>query len=138
MRAAKASGALGRELRRLQWQAMDYSRGVTPIGPGGGCLQRVEGHDRFAYFEEALAAVGRLAGHPPECKLQITEAKSFLRAAYGEAGGSLASRLSKLSTGRNALAHPDVGFVSAIADLAQGRGGAAPLRRSLVSEIDDL
>ncbi len=70
-------------------------------------------------MEEALAAVGRLAGLPPGQRLRIAEAKAVLRAAHGAVGGSVASRLSRMSKGRNALAHPDVGLLAAIAVLGE-------------------
>ena len=69
-------------------------------------------------LEVSLCAVGRLAGWSPEQRVHITEAKAYLRSSYGAAGGSMASRISRLSKGRNVAAHPDVGLPSAIACLA--------------------
>ena len=69
-------------------------------------------------LEVSLCAVGRLAGWSPEQRVHITEAKAYLRSSYGAAGSSMASRISRLSKGRNVAAHPDVGLPSAIACLA--------------------
>ena len=71
-------------------------------------------------MEEALAAVGRLAGRPG--KLQVPEAKATLR-TLGEDGRRLASRLGLLSKWRNGRAHPDVCLVrdiEAAAAMEQG------------------
>ena len=64
-------------------------------------------------MEEALLAVGQLAGGPGASALRITEAKSVLR-GIGDLGCKLASRLGRLSKARNASAHPDVGLVKDI------------------------
>ena len=115
LRAAKASGASGRELRRLQWQAFESSRGVALGGPGGGCLQRLE--------EEVLVAVA--AGSGVAGRISVPEAKTTLRRC-GPGGRHLASRLGRLSRGRNAQAHPDVGLVGEVAGILRPADGEKP------------
>ena len=69
----------------------------------------------MAALEEALAAVGRLAGR--QGKMQVPEAKATLR-TLGDDGRRLASRLGLLSKWRNGRAHPDVCLVRDIEAVA--------------------
>jgi hypothetical protein len=42
LRAARASGAVGRELRRLQWQALEWSHGAVAIPMGSNKFESIE------------------------------------------------------------------------------------------------
>ena len=100
--------AAGRKGLAARAGAAELGLRRRPATAAGACA--VEGGGAINVMEESLLAVGRLAGCPPEQRVQISEAKAFLRSAYGLAGGIMASRLSRLSKDRNALAHLDVGL----------------------------
>ncbi len=124
----RSSGAAGGRVRavaaELEFRRRPSTAAVAVAGDAGAVASTL--------LEESLIAVGRLAGLPPGRRLQITEAKAFLRTAHGAAGGLMASRLSRLSKGRNAVVHPDVGLPSAIAGMGACTEGA--VRRLLVAE----
>ena len=85
------------ERRRLAARACGQAQ-ASRHPPGDG---RRDVLDRL---EEVLAVAGQSLGVP---KPNVTTVKSVLRA---RGRGDLASRLSRLSKGRNAMAHPDVGL----------------------------
>ena len=76
-----------------------------------------------AAMEEALHAVADLAGKP---RINIVDAKDWLRQHGGATGKSLASRLAKLSKARNVAAHPDTSLVGDIRACQHVTRGADP------------
>ena len=76
-----------------------------------------------AAMEEALHAVADLAGKP---RINIVDAKDWLRQHGGATGKGLASRLAKLSKARNVAAHPDVSLVGDLRACHYDTCGAYP------------
>ena len=74
-------------------------------------------------MEEALHAVADRAGKP---RINIVDAKDWLRQHGGATGKSLASRLAKLSKARNVAAHPDTSLVGDIRACQHVTRGADP------------
>ena len=103
----------GRKRLAARAVAADLEFRRRPTTPAG-TLAAAAGGGAFSVMEESLLAAGRLAGLPPGHRMQISDAKALLRSTYGVAGGLMAARLSRLSKGRNALAHLDVGLPAAI------------------------
>ena len=106
-------------------------RPTTPAGT----LAAAAGGGAFSVMEESLLAAGRLAGLPPGHRMQISDAKALLRSTYGVAGGLMAARLSRLSKGRNALAHLDVGLPAAIHGLNAAGSGCSCSSRECRSRL---
>ena len=98
LRAAKASGSSGRELRRLQWQALECSRGTSPDVPDGQCVLAWR-------LEEVLQVAEEVAGRP------FRRAGDVAQVLKGDKFASLRRRLQRLSRGRNVEAHPDPSLV---------------------------
>ena len=111
LRAARRCGAEGKELRRLQWQALELSRAAcgSPVGAGSSGYW---GEELFADVEDILAAVAAGSGQPA-ARLTVGQAKVRLR-QFGSDGWALASRLGRLSKLRNSRAHPDRGLKQAV------------------------
>ena len=112
------------------------ARGALQVGPSALAPDPVAG-SLIVQLEDVLFLAGRLAG--TDAKRNITEAKRLLRLHSRHGGASLASRVGRLSKGRNALAHPDVGLMRDIeqlfrwepcpsADSENGRDGAVSPR----------
>ena len=99
------------ECRKLAHGAVRLALGASPEASH-------ELGSSLLLHEEALLAVGAAMGHSGSPS--ITSAKLWLR-SQGAGGIECAARLTRLSRGRNANAHPDVGLVSAIGAL----GGVA-------------
>ena len=68
-------------------------------------------------FEDILLKVGSLMGK--EGKASVSEAKAFLR-GFGGPGVKMASRLGKLSSGRNAVVHDGFTLAEELAQLVRG------------------
>ena len=99
------------ECRKLAHGAVRLALGASPEASH-------ELGSSLLLHEEALLAVGAAMGHSGSPS--IKSAKLWLR-SQGAGGIECAARLTRLSRGRNANAHPDVGLVSAIGAL----GGVA-------------
>ena len=86
------------------------ARGALQGGSAAVAADPVMGSS-IVQLEDVLCLVGRLAG--ADAKPTITEAKRLLR-LRSLGGAALASRVGRLSKGRNVLGHPDVGLESDI------------------------
>ena len=82
------------------------------MGGGGGTVVLLE-----EVLSEAAAAAGR-------DRVNVAQAKAMLR-ARGAPGRRLASRLGKLTTGRNVAAHPDVSLPGLVAGMLGGSGSSS-------------
>ena len=120
--AARGATGGGRQAVAAAVAAAVRSLGLGP-GPSAGdsCAG---GKCKLEALEEALAAVAYGLGCPAD-RFTVPQAKAALR-ERGEAGSSLAARLGRMSKGRNARAHPDVGLVAAIVHLLRGGGCRDP------------
>ena len=98
------------EKRSLACHAVRVSLGVPS--------EKRQPHGKeIAYLEEALMAISEVSEF--DGKISIGRAKQWLR-SRGVHGALLASRVSRLSKARNALAHPDCALIRDIKAVAAG------------------
>ena len=108
LNAIYAAAIPAADRRRLSSQAVGHAMRAEACPSASPCSSPTE------LLEEALHAVAKVGNMPH--KPTITAAKTWLRSVNG--GTPVASRIGRLSKGRNVQAHPDITIIRDIESLA--------------------